>query len=367
MLEDLEERLEELKTEGPNKRSFKRLRGPSDGEGGDWLGYGQHSHQRRFFGYPNEPPRRHDPRRLLQPLPDPSPYQGRDASALELSRASLYPPPAQRSYRYTLRPSYSEATSFNPFDDSQSGYSRSARGLPNKVNETRTSQSRRKLDDDSWDRPTKPVIRFEKSKPSTTQELGAGAISSASNDQSLILSGPLFGPAGGQFRSRSPIPPKPSMPSLNPTLNNLISEWTTIKLDAPKDKQQPAEAMGLLTPKGNKGNEPQLSDHDQVPSYPTYIPTPSSYPNPYPYASPRGLIIPTHHSNLNSHPPLPPLTRPDHRRDPKTIYHTYPESSFRRERKNGRGGGGEVREVRLSFDPRAGGKTTPGKMRELEF
>lgn len=120
-------------------------------------------------------------------------------------------------------------------------FQNSAGELPTPANETliMKPEPRRRTERDFLERPVKPVVRFRERKPSTSQDLSTGVVSSASkNSQSLDLSGPLFGPAGDQYRPPSPMAPGTSMPSLNPTLNNLISQWTTLKLDIPKEKQQ---------------------------------------------------------------------------------------------------------------------------------
>lgn len=340
MLEDHERRLEKLKTEESKKRSSERSHGASDGEDVDKLHQRHYRYDRRFFDYPKDPSRRRGSPGF-QPLRNLSPYRGRDTYAPNFpryaprSRSYEY---AQRSHEYAPRSSYLESKNFNPYDDFESGYSRTATALPSFANKTGNLRSgpRQNADFDSRDKPrTKPAVRFEEYTPSTTQDLGAGVVSSASNDQQpLDPSGPLFEPAGDQSKSPpSSIPPQTSIPSLNPTLNNLISQWTTLKLDTPKDKkqqqQQPAESTGLPFHKSNKGDEPPPPSPPQTTKpqqFSTYNEDLSSGSVPAPPPVHKQYTLPdrnpqSYFSNGPSERPIPPPPLSSY--DPHSSYPTY--------------------------------------------
>lgn len=295
MLQDLEGRLEELRTEGSRtgrirQRSFERLRRRSESEDDDWLDYGQNS---------RELPKQKHRFLRLQPPPESSIDQlqnelFKERNALNLSRAS---PHERRSYgpsssylrahsRAHLESDDDWKTRYNPRDPASSSL----------ANETRTSRYREEVDDDSRDRKAKPVVRFEEHKPSKSQDLGAGVASSASNDQSLGLTGPLVYAASSQLKPPSPIAPTTSLSPLSPTVTSLIAKWTTLKPDNLKEKKQPGEAMGIPIRQGDKGDEES--------------PTPQKTKAQEPLRHDEGLT----YSSMPAPPRLPPVTAAEHDR-----------------------------------------------------
>lgn len=361
MLKDHERRLEKLRTEESKKRSYELPLRTSEGDRLD-------QRRRSLVGRFHEEPIIQRGSRRFQYYSDSSPDRGRDANALDLHGASPYPLHVQSSYEHLPRSRYSEVTYLNPA---------AATELPGQANETGISQPRprRHAEDDSRDRPAKPAVRFRDHKPSTSQDFSPGIVSSASKDsQSLGLSGPLFGPAGSQFRPPSPMAPGTSMPSLNPTLNTLISQWTTLKLDIPKEKQQqqqPTDAATSPSNEGNKGNRrqprslppPQTSKPHQLSTYNDHPPSGSVAALPPPPASEYKRTSTSHNDPLKSYPytferpgsgppprrtrsPPPPLNLLDDRRDPEIPDQIYLKPRIRRERRNTEGEGEELAQRR---------------------
>ena len=405
MLEDHERLLEQLRMEESKKSSFGPFRRTMDDARLDQSrqSYG------RLFDYPKEPTTRRDAP-SFQPLSYPSPYRGRDANALDLHGASPYPLRAQGSREFGARSRYPQVASLSPYATTE---------LP--ANETGFSRprARRNVDVGSRDRPENPAVRFREHNPSATQDFSkfgvplVPEVPSSPEDSTQSL-GPLFGPAGSQFRPPSPLAPKTSMPPLNPTLNNLISQWTTLKVDIPKEKQQPppAGAAGSPSNDGKKGNErpprplpppqtkpqglstynegppyrfvparppisplpvagyertstshydpqthsaygsleksipsrrPRRPSHDKISPHPSYIPTLSSNPNPYPSAGDKTRPTDYSNPNPNSNPqpqsqpqptPPPPPSRLDARLNPKSPYEIPYEPRNRLERRD---------------------------------
>lgn len=260
-LQRLEEEMKRLESK---QRSFERRRVSFDDDDWDLIDSDPST-------YPSRPrPPRTWQAVEMSPLRAYPPSRYRDASTLGPYDRSRYPP---ARVIYNAEPPFVPEAPASPVDEPTTSEAvREVRNLPN--------------------RSARPNVRFDVVQRPSPQDVGARSISAYNdpyNDPGFGLSGPLYGPAGAQFRPPSPVVPplpvvpKPSIPAPDTTLNNLISQWTNLKIDPPTEKA--AEETGP-TVDAKLGEGSSLPTHRMaLPPAPLRRPRPLNYSDDLPYGS----------------------------------------------------------------------------------